>query len=125
MADYLVTLTIIFSALFLTQTAIFTYLLLRLRKSLQSSPPAVAIGDGARDVTQITESMMKILRELGSRGPLTAREISMSLGLSREHTARTLKKLVEEGFLIREGKPYRYRLTRIGEEALRSRDITK
>jgi len=67
---------------------------------------------------------MRILREVGSSGSLSAREISRRLGLSREHTARTLKKLVEEGFLLREGKPYRYRITELGEKLLRSREIT-
>ncbi|MCD6235393.1 MAG: helix-turn-helix transcriptional regulator [Thaumarchaeota archaeon] len=119
-----VTLIIVFSALFVAQTAIYTYLLLRLRSRLKAPAQGPPVTDTSRDVTQITDSMAKILRELKSRGPLTAREISSSLGLSREHTARTLKRLVEEGLLVREGKPYRYRLTGLGEEALRSRDVT-
>lgn len=123
----IILLTAIFSSLFICQTAIFTYLLIRLKRksSFRRAGKPVIIEELPSGIQgSIPESVMRILREVGSSGSLSAREISRRLGLSREHTARTLKKLVEEGFLLREGKPYRYRITELGEKLLRSREIT-
>ena len=123
----IILLTAIFSSLFICQTAIFTYLLIKLKRksSFRHAEKPVIIEKLPSGIQgSIPESVMRILREVGSSGSLSAREISRRLGLSREHTARTLKKLVEEGFLLREGKPYRYRITELGEKLLRSREIT-
>ena len=73
----------------------------------------------------LTETEIRIMELIESRGPQSARDLSRALGLSREHVARTLKRLVEGGLLVREGKPYRYRLTELGKNSLRSRDITE
>jgi len=124
-AQQLITLTLLFTVLFAVQTSIFTYLLLKLKKSVKSIEKTPVIKERRLELEEIPESMLRILRELKSSGPLSAREISRRLGLSREHTARTLKKMVEEGFLIREGKPYRYKVTGLGSEILRSHDITE
>ncbi|MCS7132934.1 MAG: MarR family transcriptional regulator [Aigarchaeota archaeon] len=118
----LLLLTLIFTALFAIQTTVFTYLLLKLRKSMRSIERITV--EHRYEPEEVSESELKILRELSSSGPLGAREISRRLGLSREHTARTLKKMVEDGLLIREGKPYRYKITDLGSELLRSRDVT-
>jgi len=123
-AQQLITLTLFFIALFALQTTLFTYLLLKLKKSVKSIEKPPIIKERRYEFEEISESVLRILRELRSSGPLSAREISKRLGLSREHTARTLKKMVEEGFLIREGKPYRYKVTELGSEVLRSHDIT-
>ena len=125
MTQQVVTIALIFSALFILQTIFFTYLLHRLKKAARLSPIRVptVIEHDVMHITPITDSMKKILREIADNESLSARELSERLGLSREHTARTLKKLVEEGFLIREGKPYRYRLTDLGERLLRSHDV--
>jgi len=118
-------LTLIFTILFLAQTLIFTYLLLRLKRALRSHfPQAVSEKGYEESLEEITETELRIIRELESSGKLSAREISERLGLSREHVARTLKRLVENGFLVREGKPYKYRLTDLGRNILRSHDIT-
>ncbi|MCX8187776.1 MAG: helix-turn-helix domain-containing protein [Nitrososphaeria archaeon] len=120
----LLLLTLIFTALFAIQTTVFTYLLLKLRKSMRSiERPRITV-EHRYETEEVSESELRILRELSSSGPLGAREISRRLGLSREHTARTLKKMVEDGLLIREGKPYRYKITDLGSELLRSRDVT-
>ncbi|MCD6536679.1 MAG: MarR family transcriptional regulator [Thaumarchaeota archaeon] len=125
MAQQLITLTLFFIMLFALQTALFTYLLLKLKKSIKSIEKPPIIKERRYEFEEVSESVLRILRELRSSGPLSAREISKRLGLSREHTARTLKKMVEEGFLIREGKPYRYKVTELGSEVLRSHDITR
>ncbi len=117
-------LTMIFTALFLTQTLIFTYLLIRLRKAVREQADVVILEEREEEVGVITETELRIMNEIESSGLLSARELSRRLGLSREHVARTLKRLVEEGLLIREGKPYKYKLTDLGRKALRSRDIT-
>jgi len=124
-AQQLITLTLFFIMLFALQTALFTYLLLKLKKSVKSIEKPPIIKERRYEFEEVSESVLRILRELRSSGPLSAREISKRLGLSREHTARTLKKMVEEGFLIREGKPYRYKVTELGSEVLRSHDITR
>lgn len=116
-------LTMLFAALFATQTLIFTYLLLRMRRLVRSMAGPELSAGRQHGVEEISESVLKILRELSSSGPLSAREISSRLGLSREHTARTLKKMVEDGLLIREGKPYRYKVSELGRELLRSHDV--
>lgn len=73
----------------------------------------------------LTETEIRIMELIESRGPQGARDLSRALGLSREHIARILKRLVEGGLLVREGKPYRYRLTELGRSSLKSRDVTK
>jgi len=118
-------LTLIFTILFLAQTLIFTYLLLRLKRALRSHVPQRTSEESLEEgLEEITETELRIMRELESGGMLNARELSEKLGLSREHVARTLKKLVENGFLVREGKPYKYGLTDLGKKILRSHDIT-
>jgi len=115
-------LVIIFSILFLAQTAIFTYLLVRARRMEQ----LVVVGELSwpeQRPGDLTETEIRIMELIESRGPQSARDLSRALGLSREHVARTLKRLVEGGLLVREGKPYRYRLTELGKNSLRSRDI--
>jgi len=118
-------LVIIFSILFLAQTAIFTYLLVRARRRMER---LVVIGELSwpeQRLCGLTETEIRIMELIESRGPQSAKDLSRALGLSREHVARTLKRLVEGGLLVREGKPYRYRLTELGKNSLRSRDITE
>jgi chaperonin cofactor prefoldin len=58
----------------------------------------------------LTETEVVVLEMLSNEGPKTAPEIKERVKLSREHTARLMKKLYEEGYLEREaGKiPFRY-----------------
>lgn len=142
--------TAVFSAMFVAQTALYTYLLLRLRRraSLTSVKPHTSresqvterrestgstgedrprtsrasqtsrsTSQGFGDV-RVNESVLKVLRLL-NEGPLSAREVSRGLGLSREHTARLLKRMADSGLVAREGKPYKYRITPWGEAVQR------
>jgi predicted transcriptional regulator len=58
----------------------------------------------------LTDTEITVLEMLSSEGAKTAPEIKERVQLSREHTARLMKKLYEEGYLEREtGKiPFRY-----------------
>jgi predicted HTH transcriptional regulator len=58
----------------------------------------------------LTDTEIMVLEMLLTEGPKTAPEIKERISLSREHTARLMKKLYEEGYLEREtGKiPFRY-----------------
>jgi archaellum component FlaC/DNA-binding CsgD family transcriptional regulator len=58
----------------------------------------------------LTETEIAVLEMLSQEGAKTAPEIKERVHLSREHTARLMKKLYEEGYLEREaGKiPFRY-----------------
>ena len=52
--------------------------------------------------------------------PKTARQIQAGLGQSREHVARLVKRMAEEGYLERkEVRPYRYSITEMGRGELR------
>jgi DNA-binding MarR family transcriptional regulator len=115
----------IFSILFLAQTAIFSYLLVKARRRMEHIPVAGEMGWPEQRPGGLTETEIRIMELIESSGSQSARDLSRVLGLSREHVARTLKRLVEGGLLIREGKPYRYRLTELGKSSLRSRDITE
>jgi len=115
--DPLTVLVFIFSILFVVQTTIYTYLLLRLRRRVEESFVKSRIsqeGISVVDDGKLNESMIKVLEVLSS-GSMSAREVSVSLGLSREHTARLLKKMVEAGLVVREGKPYKYKITPSGK----------
>jgi chromosome segregation ATPase len=58
----------------------------------------------------LTDTEVAVLEFLSSEGPKTAPEIKEKIQLSREHTARLMKKLYEQGYLEREtGKlPFKY-----------------
>jgi chromosome segregation ATPase len=60
----------------------------------------------------LTETEVAVLEFLSADGPKTAPEIREKVKLSREHTARLMKKLYEEGYLERETAklPFRYRV---------------
>jgi chromosome segregation ATPase len=69
----------------------------------------------------LTETEVAVLEFLSSEGPKTAPEIKEKVKLSREHTARLMKKLYEEGYLEREtGKlPFKYSIKNEMEKLLR------
>lgn len=72
-------------------------------------------------LAQLTQTEMLALEMLASEGAKTAPEIKERLKLSREHTARLMKKLYEEGYLEREtGKiPFRYSIKKEMADLLR------
>jgi DNA-binding CsgD family transcriptional regulator len=72
-------------------------------------------------IAQLTDTELAVLEMLASEGPKTAPEIKERVKLSREHTARLMKKLYEEGYLEREtGKiPFRYSVKKEMEKLLK------
>lgn len=68
----------------------------------------------------LTDTEISVLEMLVSGGAKTAPEIKARVQLSREHTARLMKKLYEEGYLEREtGKiPFRYNVKKEMEKFL-------
>ena len=69
-------------------------------------------------LASLTNTELTVLEILASEGPKTAPQIRDRIKLTREHTARLMKKLYEKGFLERDTSkiPYSYR---IKEEMLR------
>lgn len=65
-----------------------------------------------RALAPLTETELIVLEALASEGEKTAPEIRDKIKLTREHTARLMKKLYEKGYLERDsGKmPYTYRI---------------
>jgi len=72
----------------------------------------------------LTDTEIAVLEFLSAEGPKTAPEIKEKVKLSREHTARLMKKLYEEGYLEREtGKlPFKYSIKKEMEKLLKKPD---
>jgi DNA-binding CsgD family transcriptional regulator len=72
----------------------------------------------------LTETELAVLEMLASEGPKTAPEIKDKIKLSREHTARLMKKLYEEGYLERDtGKiPFKYNVKKEMEDLLKKKE---
>lgn len=60
-----------------------------------------------------TSTELGVLALLDEEGPKSAPEIGKHVGRSREHTARLMKKLLDEGYVLRDQSriPYRYSLS--------------
>ena len=69
----------------------------------------------------LTETELSVLEILALEGPKTAPEIKDKIKLSREHTARLMKKVYEEGYVERDtGKiPFKYRIKKEMEKLLK------
>ena len=61
------------------------------------------------------DSLVHVLKLITNR-PMTSRDIEVTLGKSREHVSRFMKKLFEDDFVGRDTsiRPYRYRITENG-----------
>jgi len=72
-------------------------------------------------LAQLTETELSALEFLAQEGPKTAPEIKDKIRLSREHTARLMKRLYEEGYLERDtGKiPFKYSVKKEMEKLLK------
>jgi len=72
-------------------------------------------------MSQLTDTEVSVLEMLAAEGSKTAPEIKERVKLSREHTARLMKNLYEEGYLEREtGKiPFRYSVKKEMEKLLK------
>jgi len=69
----------------------------------------------------LTETEVSVLEMLTREGPRTAPEIKERIRLSREHTARLMKKLYEDGYLERETTkiPFKYSVKKEMERLLK------
>jgi DNA-binding MarR family transcriptional regulator len=69
----------------------------------------------------LTDTEIQVLEMLSSEGSKTAPEIKERVHLSREHTARLMKKLYEDGYLEREVDkiPFRYSIKAEMQKLLR------
>lgn len=69
----------------------------------------------------LTETELTALEMLVAEGPKTAPEIRWRIRLSREHTARLMKKLYEEGYLERDPSkiPFKYSVKKEMERLLK------
>lgn len=69
----------------------------------------------------LTETELAALELLAAEGPKTAPEIKERIKLSREHTARLMKKLYEEGYLERDPSkiPFKYSVKKEMEKLLK------
>jgi len=65
-----------------------------------------------RALAPLTETELRVLEIIADGGEKSAPEIKNLIKLTREHTARLVKKLYEEGYLERDMKktPYTYRV---------------
>lgn len=72
-------------------------------------------------LAHLTDTELAVLEMLATEGPKTAPEIKERIKLSREHTARLMKKLYEEGYLERDSSkiPFRYSTKKEVEKFLR------
>jgi hypothetical protein len=73
----------------------------------------------------LTETELAVLEILAKEGEKTAPEIRERIKLTREHTARLMKKLYEDGYLERDTikMPYAYRLKEEMLKILKKREI--
>lgn len=77
-----------------------------------------------RALAPLTETELNLLEILAKEGRKTAPEIRERIKLTREHTARLMKKLYEDGYLERETQkiPYTYRIREEMLKILRKRE---
>jgi DNA-binding MarR family transcriptional regulator len=74
----------------------------------------------------LTETELMVLETIGKEGEKTAPEIRENIGLTREHTARLMKKLYKDGYLERDTHkmPYVYRLKEEMQKILKKRETS-
>jgi len=73
----------------------------------------------------LTETELAVLETIAKEGEKTAPEIREKIKLTREHTARLMKKLYEDGYLERDTHkmPYTYRLKEEMQKILKKREV--
>ena len=72
----------------------------------------------------LTETELMVLETISKEGEKTAPEIREKIGLTREHSARLMKKLYKDGYLERDTHkmPYVYRLKEEMQKILKKRE---
>jgi len=78
-----------------------------------------------RALAPLTETELRVLEFVAATGEKTAPEIKFEIKLTREHTARLMKKLYEEGYLERRSDktPYAYRVKEEMLEFLKKKEV--
>jgi len=73
----------------------------------------------------LTETELTVLETIAKEGEKTAPEIREKIKLTREHSARLMKKLYEDGYLERDTHkmPYSYRLKEEMQKILKKREV--
>jgi DNA-binding MarR family transcriptional regulator len=91
--------------------------------------PAMPVIPIKRDkaMAALTDTEIQVLEMLSSEGSKTAPEVKDRVHLSREHTARLMKKLYEEGYLEREARkiPFRYSIKSEMEKLLKKAETAQ
>lgn len=88
---------------------------LSLKSPMASPQPDAKKEDSTSSIdSKLTETENIVLQFLLSEGPKTAREVEVKIEKTREHTARLMKKLWQEGYVERETHkiPFTYRAAR-------------
>ena len=78
-------------------------------------------------MASLTDTELGVLEMLSTEGAKTAPEIKERVRLSREHTARLMKKLYEQGYLERETSkiPFKYSVKKEMERLLKKPESTQ
>lgn len=93
----------------------------QLSMSAETNVEAVIPIKRDKALAPLTETELAALEMLAAEGPKTAPEIKWRIKLSREHTARLMKKLYEEGYLERDPSkiPFKYSVKKEMEKLLK------
>ena len=85
---------------------------------MQRDVPSMGVPFGADSV--LSGSQRRIIEFLGE-GPKRPREVQVAIGRSREHTARLLNELFQQGYVVRDDikRPFVYQLSPKGQKLLR------
>lgn len=86
------------------------------RDAVVDAPKPVAERAPADNTLSDYASLMDRVLHIITNGPMTSRDMQITLKKSREHTSRLLKRLFEDGYVERstESKPYTYTITEKG-----------
>jgi predicted transcriptional regulator len=86
----------------------------RVKQEIVESRPIEAPRAPNMGYQNATEYVLRLITDK----PMTSRDIQITLGRSREHTSRLMKKLFEDGYVTRNtsSKPYAYSVTEKGKE---------
>ena len=84
-------------------------------QKVQQEPPVIVKEEKPKERIQnmqfgsATDHILRLITEK----PMTSRDIQVTIGRTREHTSRMLKKLFEEGLVERDmsTKPFSYKIT--------------
>lgn len=78
-----------------------------------------------RALAPLTDTELRVLEYIAAAGEKTAPEIKDMIKLTREHTARLMKKLYQQGYLERrsEKTPFAYRVKEEMLEILKKREV--